>query len=157
MAIDPAVAALIGVGSASRVSYQTDYIPNLSARVSRAVRKGTVFGSAAYMLNPGNGLFLTSKSTTAGVGYSYTGLKRWAISGSGTYNRSDSIGNVIGTYGSYSADLSVSRQVAPLTHGVLSFGLRHYDSGDFKDYNKWSYSARLALAFTPGDVPLRLW
>jgi hypothetical protein len=64
---------------------------------------------------------------------------------------------VIGTYGSYAADLSISRQVAPYTHGLLSVGARRYDSPSFQNYNKWSYVARFALAFTPGDVPLRLW
>jgi hypothetical protein len=157
VAIDPAVAALIGVGTAQRVSYEISYTPNLSARLSRAVKKGTLFGAGSYSLNPGNGLFLTSKSTVGTVGYSYTGIRRWAISGSGSYNRSNSIGIVIGTYGNYSGDLSLSRQVAPYTHGLLSLGVRRFDSGDFKNYNKWSYVARLALAFTPGDVPLRLW
>jgi hypothetical protein len=155
--IDPAVAALIGVQSALRVSYQISYTPNISARISRTVLKGTLFGAGSYLLNPGNGLFLTSKSTTGTVGYSYTGVRRWAISGSGSYNRSDSVGIVIGTYGGYSADLTVSRQVAPFTHGLLSLGMRKFESGDFQNYNKWSYVARLSLAFTPGDVPLRLW
>ena len=54
------------------------------------------------MLMPGNGLFLTSTSTNAGLGYNYVGLRHWAISAGASYNRSQSVGNVIGEYGEYS-------------------------------------------------------
>jgi hypothetical protein len=43
------------------------------------------------------------------------------------------------------------------THGVLGFTVRKYDSGDFQNYNKWSYSANLGLSFSPGDIPVRFW
>lgn len=155
--IDPAIAAVIGISSALRVSYQSAIMPDLAFRLSKVVPRGTVFVYASNSLNPGNGLFLTSTSTNAGVGYNYTGLRRWAISAGANYNRSNSVGNVLGTYGSYSATLSASRQVAPMTHGVFSFNVRRYDSGDFKNYNKWSYGVNLGLSFSPGDIPVRLW
>lgn len=157
VAIDPAIAALIGISSAQRVSYQSNIIPNIAFRLSKVVPRGTVFLYVSYGLNPGNGLFLTSTATNAGVGYNYTGIRRWAISTGATYNRSLSVGNVLGEYSSYAADLSVSRQVAPATHAVLSFNARKYGSGDFKNYNKWAYGVRLGLSFSPGDIPLRLW
>jgi hypothetical protein len=155
--IDPAIAAVIGISSAQRVSYQSNIMPNLAFRLSKIVPRGTVFLSASNSLTPGNGLFLTSTSTSVGTGYSYTGVRRWAISAGADYNASTSVGNVFGSYGSYSASLSASRQVAPMTHGVLSFNARRYDSGDFKNYNKWSYSVNLGLSFSPGDIPVRLW
>ncbi len=155
--IDPAIAAVIGVSSAQRVSYQKNYMPSVSARLSKVVPRGTVVLSVSNAINPGNGLFLTSTSLSAGVGYSYMGLRRWAISAGANYNRSTSEGNVLGAYGSYTANLTASRQVAPMTHGVLSLYARRYDSPDFHNYNKWSYGASLGLSFTPGDIPVRLW
>jgi hypothetical protein len=129
----------------------------VALRFSKTVPRGTVFVDASHLLLPGNGLFLTSTSTNVGVGYNYTGLRRWAISAGASYNESSSVGNVIGNYGSYNSVLSVSRQVARATHGVLSFNARKYDSGDFKNYNKWAYGVRLGLSFSPGDIPIRLW
>ena len=155
--IDPAIAAVIGISSALRVSYQSNIMPNLAFRLSKVVPRGTVFLEVSHSLNPGNGLFLTSTSTNAGVGYGYSGLRRWAISAGANYNSSTSVGNVLGAYGSYSATLAASRQVAPMTHGVFSFNLRKYDSPDFQNYNKWSYSVNLGLSFSPGDIPVRLW
>jgi hypothetical protein len=155
--IDPAIAAVIGISSALRVSYQSAIMPDLAFRLSKVVPRGTVFVYASNSLNPGNGLFLTSTSTNAGAGYNYSGLRRWTISAGANYNRSNSVGNVLGSYGSYSASLSASRQVGPMTHGVFSFYARKYDSPDFKNYNKWSYGVNLGLSFSPGDIPVRLW
>ena len=155
--IDPAIAAIIGISSAQRVSYLTKYTPNFGGRLTKVVPRGTAFLSASQGINPGNGLFLTSISTTVGTGYNYTGLRAWAIAAGAAYNTSTSEGNVLGQYGSYSANLSISRQVARLTHGVLSFNARRFDSSDFHNYNKWAYTANLGLSFAPGDIPIRLW
>lgn len=157
VSIDPAIAAVIGISSAQRVSYVSQTTPNFGARLSKTVPRGTVFVNASHSLNPGNGLFLTSTSTDFGVGYSYTGLRRWSISSGASYDRSDSEGNIIGQYGSYAATVSVSRQVAPMTHAVFSFNARRYSSPDFKNYNKWAYALNLGLSFAPGDVPIRFW
>ena len=94
--IDPAIAAVIGISSAQRVSYQKNYMPNIAARLSKIVPRGTVFASVSNAIDPGNGLFLTSTSLTAGAGYSYTGLRRWAITAGVNYDRSTSEGNVLG-------------------------------------------------------------
>lgn len=155
--IDPAIAAVIGISSAQRVSYQKNYTPNIGARLSKVVPRGTIFVTASHGINPGNGLFLTSTSTDAGAGYSYTGLRRWSISAGASYNRSNSEGNVLGTYGSYVANANVSRQVMRMTHGVFSLYARKFDSPDFRNYNKWVYGVNLGLTFTPGDIPIRFW
>jgi hypothetical protein len=157
VAIDPAIAALIGVSSAQRVSYQRNWSPNIAARFTKIVPRGAIYLNAGHMLTPGNGLFLTSTATTAGVGYNYTGLRHWAISAGANYNRSYSVGNVLGLYSEYFTNLSVSRQVASSTHAVFSFNARRYSSSDFQNYNKWAYGLRLGLSFSPGDIPLRLW
>ena len=155
--IDPAIAAVIGISSAQQVSYQANITPNVGARLSKIVPRGTIFLSASHGINPGNGLFLTSTSTNAGGGYSYTGLRRWSISAGANYNQSNSEGNVIGSYGSYSANMNVSRQVMRMTHAVCTVSARKYTSGDFQNYNKWVYAVNLGLSFAPGDIPIRFW
>ncbi|MEO8369693.1 MAG: hypothetical protein ABI806_10860 [Candidatus Solibacter sp.] len=155
--VDPAIAAVIGIGSVQRVFYINQTFPTGGGRISWTVPRGTFFANASSNLNPGNGLFLTSIAVNAGAGYNYTGLRHWALSAGTLYNASSSKGNVYGNYGSYSANLSASRQVARYTHGVMSFYTRKYISGDFKNYNKWAYGINLGLSFAPGDIPIRLW
>jgi len=159
--IDPAIAAIICAPGApcvsSQVSYFVDYIPSVTARISKVVPRGVIYASGGHSVTPGNGLFLTSTSTMVSGGYSYTGLKKWSITSGVSYMASDSVANVQGSYSSVVINLSASRHLFRATNGVLTFAARKYGSGDFNNYNLWQYSVRLGLAFTPGDIPLRLW
>jgi hypothetical protein len=155
--IDPAIAALLGVTGVREVAYQAGFIPNLSARLSHSVRRGVFFLAGGHSVVPGNGVFLTSVSTNAGGGYEYTGQKHWSINTGFQYSRADSRGNVVGSYGGYSGTAGISRQLIKSTHGFLNASFNKYDSPDFRNYNRWTYSVQLGLAFAPGDVALRLW
>jgi hypothetical protein len=155
--VDPAIAILIGLTSVRQVTYSKKWIPSMSGRLAYTMKRGVAYINGGRSVTPGNGLFLTSTATVAGVGYTYTGLRRWSANFAATYNNSNSLGNFVGNYGSYSGTASLSRQIVRFTHGVLSFDARKYDSPDFRNYNKWSYRLQMALSFAPGDVPLRLW
>jgi hypothetical protein len=155
--LDPALAALLGVSSAKEVAYQTAVVPNVAGRLSYAVQHGSFSLSGGHSVIPGNGVFLTSTSTNASLGYTYTGLRHWSINTGVSYSKSNSLGNVIGGYGSYSGNASISRQLVKYTHGFLNAYFSKYDSPDFHNYNRWTYGVQLGFAFAPGDVALRLW
>jgi hypothetical protein len=155
--IDPAIAALLGLSAVREVAYQRGYVPNLSGRLSRTVQRGVFYVSGGHSVVPGNGVFLTSTSTNVGGGYGYTGLKRWSVNTGIQYSRADSRGNVVGIYGGYSGSAGISRQLMRSTHGFLNANFNKYNSPDFRNYNRWTYSVQLGLAFAPGDVALRLW
>ena len=155
--VDPAIAALIGINSANVVVYNRSITSTYGARISRVVRKGTLFFSAGRGVTPGNGLFLTSTSTNVTGGFSYGGLRRWSLSTAGMYSTSQSVGNVIGNYRNYSVNLNAGHKVAPHTTGVLAFTMTHAGSGDFHNYNRWQYAVNLGLTFSPGDITVRFW
>jgi len=155
--VDPAIAALIGVSNLNQIAYSKNWLASGTGRLSYTMKRGVAFISAGQAITPGNGLFLTSKTTSATAGYTYTAMKRWSASANVGYNRSTSLANITGDYGGYNASVNISRQVIRFTHAVLSFNARKYESPDFNSYNMWSYGVRLGLAFTPGDIPLRLW
>jgi hypothetical protein len=164
--VDPVVAAIICPPPANGVIvtcvakekfYGRNYTPSVQARISKTIPRGVLFASVGHSIIPGNGLFLTSTSTQVGAGYGYTGLKRWSINTGVNYSRSDSVGNVLGSYGGTAITASVSRQILPSTHFVFGVNAHEYQSPDFKNYNRWAYSVNLGLGFTPGDIPIRLW
>jgi hypothetical protein len=155
--VDPAVAAIIGISQSTEVVYSIRYVPNLGARISRTFHKGVWYASAGHTVTPGNGLFLTSGTTSVATGYGYTGLRKWSFGASLTYHKSESIGNVIGGYGGESANVSMSRQIARNLHMVAGISAQRYNSPDFAKYNQTVYSATLGLGWSPGDVPLRIW
>jgi hypothetical protein len=155
--IDPAIAALIGTPEGTQALDRIDHFVTGSGRLSRTFPKGVAYISGGRGITPGNGLFLTSITDTVMAGYSYTGLRRWSFGVSGGYDRAESIGNVLGTYGGASGTLSASRQIVRNVHGVVSFGARKYTSVDFGLYNRLIYDVRVGIGYSPGDVPLRIW
>jgi len=155
--IDPAIAAIIGTPEGTVVMDRIDRITSLNGRVSRTFPKGVLYFSGGRGVTPGNGLFLTSVTDTALVGYNYSGIHRWSLSTSVGYSRADSIGNVVGTYGGTTGTLSASRQIMRNVHGVVSFDARQFKSATFNLYNRVVYDVRVGVGYSPGNIPLRIW
>jgi hypothetical protein len=155
--VDPAITAILGITSGLRVSYGVQYVPNISARLSRTVSHGVLYANGGHTITPGNGLFLTSTSTAVMGGYTYTGLRRWSFNVTSGYNRNRSIGNIQGVYGGATGSVSVSRQLSRGVHAVAMFTSQQYSSPDFSQYNRVIYQMKVGFGFTPGDVPLRIW
>jgi hypothetical protein len=156
IAVDPVVAALLGITQGHVVVHRIDYIPFFSARLSNSFKRGVVYVSGEESIRPGNGLFLTSKAISGSTGCNYTGLRRWSINANATYTRSSAVSNVTGSYSDATASVSVSRQLGRSFHIVASGAAHRYQSGDFTQYNRTVYEARLGLGFAPGNIPLRI-
>jgi hypothetical protein len=155
--VDPVITALFGITSGTEVIYGISYIPSYGGRLSKSLRYGVAYVSGGTSVTPGNGLFLTSRVAVLNGGYSYTGLKRWSFSANAGWNKSQSVGNVTGTYGGTIATVSMSRQIVRGLHFVTNVGVRKYSSTTFNNYNRNIYDARIGLGWTPGDIPLRVW
>ena len=157
VAVDPTIAALLGITQSSEIVHDVRWVPNFAARLSRTFHRGVAFLGVGHTITPGNGLFLTSAATSAFAGYNYTGLRRWSFGTELAYTRAKSVGNIIGVYSSLSGTVSASRQIFRSFHFVASYSARQYDSPDFSRYQRLIHSARVGFGWSPGDVPLRIW
>jgi hypothetical protein len=157
VAVDPIIAALLGVSSTAEIAHFVSWVPTGSMRLAQVFRQGVAYLSAGRAVLPGNGLFTTSYTDTVGGGYTYTGVRRWSLSSSVSYDRSRSVGNFIGSYSDVSGGFAASRQLARSVHLVFGFNVRRYSSGDFQNYNRVVEEGHVGIGFTPGDVPLRIW
>jgi hypothetical protein len=155
--ISPVIAALLGITSSTQIVHQIFWQPNVSARFSRTFHTGVFYVAGGHEITPGNGLFLTSATTSAFAGYSYTGLRRWSFAAQADYSRAKSYGNIQGYYGSQTFSVSMSRQILRSFHFVANYSARRYDSADFSGYNRLIHDVRLGFGWAPGDVPLRIW
>jgi hypothetical protein len=156
--INPVIAALIGLPNGVVISHSILLHPTYNVRLSRSFHRGVAFLSSAYSVTPGNGLFLASTALTAAAGYSYAGLKRWSFGATAAYTRANSISNnIVGAYGDTNGSLSTSRQLSRSLHLTFSLSAMQYQSSSFVGYNRLTYSANLGLAFSPGNIPLRVW
>jgi hypothetical protein len=157
VAVDPVIAALLGIASTTEIAHFVSWIPTGNVRLSQVFRQGVAYIGAGRLVVPGNGLFTTSYSNSVSSGYTYTGVRRWSLSSQASYDRSRSVGNILGLYNSVSGGLSASRQIARSVHLVFGYNVRRYSSGDFSNYNRVVQEGHVGLGFTPGDVPLRIW
>ncbi len=155
--IDPAIAALLGIFSAPQVVHNISYRPYWSGRLSQTLSRGVLYVSGGQAVAPGNGLFLTSYSTTLLGGYGYTGLRRWSFNINAGHTISKSIANITGQYTTTTAGAGVSRQLVQDVHFTFRYGVRQYSSGTFQQYNRSGQYVSVGLAYSPGDIPLRLW
>lgn len=153
----PPIQALLGISAVPTVVYSKSYIPNAEGRLSHTFPKGVLYISGGRTVTPGNGLFLTSSSTTGSIGYNFTGLRRWSFGANGAYMAMQSLGNVVGRYNTATGGFTASRQLTRSFHAVASFMATKYSSPTFSNYNRPMYVARIGFGWTPGDVPLRIW
>jgi hypothetical protein len=157
VAIDPAIAALLGITSARQIVHNIRTISYGSGRISKRYAKGIVYLSGGRSVTPGNGLFLTSYTTTITGGYTYTGFRRWSFNVNGGYASANAVGIIAGRYDTTTGSLSFSRYLTRSLHLITAFSARNYGSADYAGYNRPIYSVRVGIGFAPGDVPLRIW
>ena len=155
--IDPSIAALLGITSGRQVVHNVSLRPYWSGRVSRTLPRGVLYFSAGQAVTPGNGLFLTSYTTSLTGGYAYTGLRRWSFNANAGRTMAKSIGNFAGGYSTSTAGVGLSRQLVQDIHVVVRYSLRQYRSETFGLYNRTGQYAAVGIAYSPGDIPLRLW
>lgn len=155
--IDPAIASLLGISSAPQAVHTIRTVPTVSARISRKYGRGVAYLSGGHTVTPGNGLFLTSYTTNAVGGYTYTGMRRWSFSSNAGYNRSEAVGQIAGMYGGLTGALTASRQITGSIHMLVQARVNRYNSGSYAAYNRWTSDFRIGFGFTPGEIPLRVW
>ena len=155
--VDPAIAALLGVTSARRVSHTVNYMPNMAGRLSKTFSKGVASIGGGQTVNPGNGLFLTSYSRQVFAGYNYGGLRRWSLGVSASHATSRSVGNILGEYTQTTGSFGVSRQLGRMVNFVCDYSVRKHGSNDYDRYNRLIHAVAVGLAFSPGEIPLRVW
>jgi hypothetical protein len=155
--VDPIIAAILGISSTVQLTHSIATIPSVGGRISRQFAKGVAYVSGGHDVTPGNGLFQTSYMTSLIAGYTYTGVRRWAFNATAGYSNAESVGIIPGHYDTTTQLLSVSRQIARSMHLRAEFSGRQYGSNDYVQYNRPIFEVRLGMAFSPGDMPFRMW
>jgi len=155
--LDPAVAALLGVSTGIQAAYQSNYLPDVQARLAYTIPHSEF--TAQYLNNvvPGNGVFVSSRNDMGFGSYSYSGIRHWNFGIDGSYGRMSSLGQNFGAYTSYGGGAGFTRDLGKGLHAVMRFDTRHYDIGNGSLFKHTEFRATMGLSFAPGDIPLVLW
>ena len=151
---DPVVAAIVGQSSGIIVFRNTYFIPSSGANLSRAFRR-SVF-SIDYRNEPvaGNGVYTSSKSQSASVRYSFTGLQRLNFGLTAGYTTYVSLSQDLGRYKSYLAGVGFNYRLKDWLHLTSGYDVRKYDTSEA--YRRLAHRVTIGLAFSPGEQPLPL-
>jgi hypothetical protein len=157
VAINPVIAAITGQTAAVVANYSVVYSPMFNVRLNHAFRRGGCVVSYGRGATPGNGVFLTSRTDTAGFDCSYTAQRRWNLGAGAAYSKTSALGQTIGAYEYMIARAGASRTLAK----GLSFSMGAAMVNDLSSYNALGrqryYQATVGFAYSPGELPLTLW
>jgi hypothetical protein len=155
VAIDPAIAALIGRGTAIVDEYHLMFLSDISAEVVKDFGRSRT-GNISYTrgIAPGNGLLLTSVQETESGAFSMTVLHHYKASAGAGHTKLSSAGQSIGLYETTYATFGLGRTY---NHGLgTNFQM---------DYRRFSLSSqpilhsqfRISTGITWGPGDEKLW
>jgi hypothetical protein len=153
VAVDPVIAALLGVNSTVETFYQESVFPQWSASLGRKFHRANLSFQYQSGVSGGNGIYLTSRQDTGGANFSYTASRKWSFSASGGYSRLQGIGQDLQPYSQIAGGSGVTYSVTRPIQIIARYDRRHQEitNGVFLQN---SYRASIGISFSPGDIPL---
>jgi hypothetical protein len=156
VAIDPAIAAIVGRNFANVSFSRVVFVPLAEARLMRRFNRSSLTVGYSMGASPGDGVYLTSRQNAGTAAYSYTGYRRWTVGLNASYNELSSVGQTLGKYTNLQGGTGVTYKVMRETYIQLRYDYRHYTTQN-NVYQKDSNRLSLGLAFSPGEKPLAIW
>ncbi len=156
VSLDPAIAAIVGQNLAIVTFSSLLYVPLEAARLVRRFNHSSIIVSFSSGISPGNGVYLTSRETTATAGFSYTGARRFTAALSAGFTRLASLGQTLPLYTNLQGGGGLTYRLSGDTYLELRYDYRHFSTQN-QLYNLDSNRVTLGVAFSPGATPLAIW
>lgn len=156
VALDPVVAALLGVSFGQQTFYSQNFYPNGELDLTARMRSSSFSLQASQTTMPGNGVYLTSEQQSGGISYSYTGVRKLNAGISLGYSRLSSIGQGIKPYSNFIGGVGLTYNLTHALHAIARVD-SHYQQIEIIGYNRTGYRAAIGIGFSPGNIPLSLW
>jgi len=155
--VDPVVTAILGITSVTVASNQTFRAPKLSAGLTRKFERSVLSLSYLQDVNPGNGVYLTSRQSAGTASYSYLGISKTSIGANVSYSSLSSLGQQnLGQYHNVGAGLGATYRVGRDVHLTFRYDYRYYTTqAAIPPQNEQRLS--LGFGYSPGDRPLAIW
>jgi hypothetical protein len=156
VALDPAIAALLGIASVPQTFYKVYTFPTGTVRLSRQFKTSVLAFTYARAVTPGNGVYLTSRTEAGTATYSYLGIHKTSLSISGGEVDLSSLGQGLQSYRQFTGGTGMTYSFYKALHLTARYDARHQEI-DVAGYRRTSYRATIGIAFSPGSIPLALW
>jgi len=153
VAVDPVIAALLGVTTTVRTFYQKSLFPTWDFELHRRFQRAALSFGYSHGVSAGNGVYLTSREEVASTSFSYAATKKWSLSMNAGYTQLKGIAQNLQTFSQFGGGGGATYTVSGPIHLIARYDARHQEivDGVFKGT---SYRASVGISFSPGDIPL---
>jgi hypothetical protein len=155
VALDPAIAVIVGQSVAIVTYFRVLYVPMLEGRLIRRFDRSSFNVGYSMGVTPGDGVYLTSRQNVGSASYSYTGYRRLAANLSGSYGTMTAVGQTLGQLTNFQAGAGGTYKLGRALHLEMRYDFRHYTTQN-SFYLKNSSRVTFGLAFSPGATPLAI-
>jgi hypothetical protein len=156
IAVDPAIAALLGTSTLQQAVYRQNILPSGSVTLNGHFQRSGVFATYSRTVTPGNGLYQASRSEGMSGGWSYTtprhfnfgiDMSRYTLSG---------LNQSISGYSQFSVGGGMTYHITRVINLTARYDSRKQALGS-SNFNNFGSRVSFGLAFSPGSIPLSLW
>ena len=156
--LSPEIAALFGRTAALEAFYRVSNSPGFRASAEYNRKQVFLSFSGEESVAPGNGIFLTSRQTSANASMSYTAEKIWNFGFNMGYTRYSSLTRTLSPYQAILAGAGVTRKMPWFGSSIFArFDARRFEQSSLSTVNRGGYRASFGIGFSPRAVPLSLW
>jgi hypothetical protein len=156
VALPPAVAAIIGQGYTTTTSVRDIAIPVGQAQFSQKFATSSLSVNCGLSVMPGNGVFLTSRAMSAGIGYSLVTAKKMNFSATGGFSRMTAIGQqTIAPYDGYYGGAGMTYRLFSRVGMQARYDFYRYNVAAVSNKNENRLS--VGLSYSSGEHPLSIW
>jgi len=156
VAVDPVIAALTGQQSVVRTFYRVNTLPSTEVILAGRFKQTLVSLNYSRGVNAGNGLYLTSRSESAGALLSYTATRRLSLSMSGGYSTLGGLSQGLSSYRQFNARAGAGYELGRSLHLTMRYDSRHTELESYL-YKRFGYRATFGITFSPGSLPVSFW
>ena len=157
--VDPLIEALFGTSGGIEAVYRRNYLPTFSGSISYARQRWGANASVSRAINPGNGIVLTNRNTTADAGIRYS-ARRWSARAGVAYSKMRGLKLDTGDFTSVGGNAGITIQVARGFSWVNDVSLRRFGGGDSLISNGFPSRSQVrvttGIIWTPSEFPLPL-
>ena len=151
--VSPEISALLGVSSTIEAFYRKSIYPQWDATLKRQFHRASLSFEYQRGVSSGNGIYLTSRSDSAGAGFNYAAERRWSFSSNVAYARLQGIGQDLQPFSQLIGGAGVTYSFSHPIQAFVRYDARHQEIVNGV-YLQNSYRATIGLSFSPSDIPL---
>jgi hypothetical protein len=153
--LSPEVAAILGRPTGVEAYTRRTWIPQFEVTVRYTRERSRFTATATSGVNPGNGVYLTSRHDAASAGYSYAGIRRLSVGASAGYSRLRSRSLDLQNLEMFRAGIGSNYALTRLVNFSSQFDYRAYNAPGLR--GREGFFVALGISVSPARIPLSIW